>query len=423
MEGIFLTGTVRRMARVLWRYQSASPLGAAWFLAIIAVAFVACQSNDPVSAKQPPTAKEAKVPQQVQTVAVREMPLERTVTVLGSLAAHDQATLSVKVPGRLASIPVDFGSVVQRGQLIAQVEPRDYQLRLQQAEAALAQARVRLGLSPQGTNDRVDPEQTSTVRQTRALLEEARQNRDRLASLSDRGFVSRSEFDSAEATYKVALSRHQDAIEEIRNRQALLMQRRSELEIARQQLADTAVFAPFDGMIQTRHASIGEYLAAGMPVVSLVRMDPLRLRAEVPERAAPSVRAGQKIRVTIEGDPTIHGGRVMRLGPTINEQNRMLTIEADVRNNGSLRPGSFARIEIVTDEEDKALTVPTSTIISFAGIEKVLLVHEGKTVEKVVMTGRRADEWVEVTTGVSLGDMVVLNPGNLQAGQIVRVMP
>jgi RND family efflux transporter MFP subunit len=423
MERILLAGTVRRIARILQLYRFESSLGAAWFLIIIAVAFTACQSNDPVSAKQPSTAEEAKSPQQVKAVAIREMSLERTVTVLGSLAAHDQATLSVKVPGRLDTIPVDFGSVVQRGQLIAQVEPRDYQLRLRQAEAALAQARARLGLSPQGTNDRVDPEQTSTVRQARALLEEARQNRDRLASLSERGFVSRSEFDSAEATYKVALSRHQDAIEEIRNRQALLMQRRSELEIARQQLTDTAVFAPFDGMVQTRHASVGEYLAAGMPVVSLVRMDPLRLRAEVPERAAPSVRAGQKIRVMIEGDPTVHEGHVMRLGPTINEQNRMLTIEADVRNNGSLRPGSFARVEIVTDEEDKALTVPTSTIVSFAGIQKVLLVHDGKTVEKVVTTGRRADEWIEVTTGVSLGDMVVINPGNLQAGQIVHVAP
>ena len=76
---------------------------------------------------------------------VAEKPMERSTVALGSLAAFDQATVSVKVPGRLRSISVDLGSVVQQGQLIAQIDPQDYQLRVQQAEAALAQARARLG--------------------------------------------------------------------------------------------------------------------------------------------------------------------------------------------------------------------------------------------------------------------------------------
>jgi len=391
-------------------------------LAALTVALSACESGHPASAKQTQAGEEGQAAKQVKTIAVRKMPVERAVTVLGSLAAYDQATLSTKVPGRLGHIPVDFGSLVEQGQTIAQIEPRDYQLRLQQAEAALAQARARLGLSPTGTEDQVDPEQTGTVRQARALLDEARQNRERLAALAKKGFVAKAEFDSADAAYKVALSRHQDAMEEIRNRQALLMQRRSELEIARQQLVDTRIHAPFDGVIQTRSASVGEYLAAGAPIVTLVRMDPLRLRAEVPERSAPSVRAGQKVRVTVEGDSHVYEGQVLRLSPTINEQNRMLTIEADVRNNGTLRPGSFARVDIVTDEADRVLTVPSRAIVTFAGIEKVLVVQDGKAVEKSITIGRRADEWAEVTAGVNIGDMVVIEPGNLQSGQLVTVV-
>jgi len=151
-------------------------------------------------------------------------------------------------------------------------------------------------------------------------------------------------------------------------------------------------------------------------------MDPLRLRAEVPERSAPSVRAGQKVRVTVEGDSHVYEGQVLRLSPTINEQNRMLTIEADVRNNGTLRPGSFARVDIVTDEADRVLTVPSRAIVTFAGIEKVLVVQDGKAVEKSITIGRRADEWAEVTAGVNIGDMVVIEPGNLQSGQLVTVV-
>ncbi len=92
-------------------------------------------------------------PKQVKVARVIDTPLERTTVALGSLVAFDQATISVKVPGRLRSITVDLGSLVQRGQLIAQIEPQDYQLRVQQAEAAMAQARVRLGLPATGTND------------------------------------------------------------------------------------------------------------------------------------------------------------------------------------------------------------------------------------------------------------------------------
>ena len=110
----------------------------------------------------------------MKTARVEETPFGEAVTVNGTLAAFDQTTASVKVPGRLRTITVDLGSVVRRGQVIAQVEQQDYNLRVQQAEAALAQARARLGLSPDGRDDRVSAEQTGTVRQARALLDEAR---------------------------------------------------------------------------------------------------------------------------------------------------------------------------------------------------------------------------------------------------------
>lgn len=359
---------------------------------------------------------------QVKVVKVSEMPVGASVQVTGALAAQDEATVSVKVPGRLKSLPVDLGSVVRRGQLVAQVEQQDYQLRVQQAEAALAQARVRLGLQPDGADEKVDLEQTGTVRQARAQMDEARKARERAASLVESGVIARSEFESADAALKVSISKYQDAVEEIRNRQGLLAQRRSELAIARQQLADTTVVAPFDGVVQERKASAGEYLAAGAPVVTVVRVNPLRFRAEVPERDAASVRSGQQVRVTVEGAPQTYTGRIVRLSPTITEQSRMLVVEADVANDGSLRPGSFARGDIVTSDTSTAVTVPSGAIVNFAGIEKVILVQNGKALEKSVTTGRRMGDLTEVVSGVNVGDAVIVNPGNLQSGMAVQVV-
>lgn len=400
----------------------AAALSACLIFSLIAGSFFssACKSDYPASARQ--SRGEAGPARQVKTVAVVETPFGETVTANGTLAAFEQTTVSVKVPGRLRAISVDLGTVVSRGQVIAQLEPEDYKLRVQQSEAALAQARARLGLTPSGTDDNVNPEDTATVRQARAVLDEARFNRDRAARLVEQGVIAKADFDSANASYKVAEGRYQDAFEEIRNRQAVLAQRRSELALARQQLKDTAIYSPLTGIVQERLASVGEYLAAGAPLVNVVKMDPLRLRAEIPERDSRNVQNGQSVRVTVEGDANVYVGQIRRLSPVIAEQNRMLVVEADVRNDGRLRPGSFAHAEIVTNDSKMAITVPNNAIVTFAGIEKVIVVQNGKALEKPITTGRRYGEWTEIVAGINLGEKVIIDPGNLQSGQAVEVV-
>jgi RND family efflux transporter MFP subunit len=392
------------------------------FLLILGAGLLTACKSDPAAARQGRDGGDAKEPRKVKTVAVVETPFGETVTASGTLAAFDQTTVSVKVPGRLRTISVDLGTVVSRGQVIAQLEPEDYKIRVQQAEASLSQARARLGLDPAGTDDNVDPDKTATVRQARAVLDEARFNRDRAAKLVEQGVIAKADFETANATFKVAEGRYQDAYEEIRNRQGVLAQRRSEVALARQQLKDTAVYAPLDGIVQEKRASVGEYLASGAPVVNIVRMDPLRLRAEIPERESRNVHSGQNVRVTVEGDPNVYLGQIKRLSPVITEQNRMLMVEADVRNNGSLRPGSFAHAEIVTNDAKMAITVPSNAIVTFAGIEKVIVVQNGKALEKPITTGRRSGEWTEIVSGVNLGEKVVVDPGNLQSGQAVAIV-
>jgi RND family efflux transporter MFP subunit len=397
-----------------------SPITLVAVLVCTAIFFASCKSDYPASGRGA-GADGKSAPRQVKTAKVVEIPVGETVTVNGTLTAYDQVTTGVKVPGRVQTITVDLGSVVRKGQGIAQLEQQDYKLRVQQAEAALAQARARLGLSPDGADDRVSAEQTGTVRQAKAVLDEAKLKRERAAKLVEQGIVSRAELDTADSEQKVAISRYQDALEEIRNRQGLLAQRRSELALAKQQLADTTVYAPMGGIVQEKRASVGEYLAAGAPVVDIVRTDPLRLRVEIPERESHNVRNGQTVRVTVEGDANSYQGFIKRLSPTISQQNRVLAVEADVRNEGGLRPGAFVRAEIVTNQSSTAATVPINAIVTFAGIEKVIIIENGKAVEKPVTTGRRGPDWIEIKSGVSVGQSVVVDPGNLQSGQAVIV--
>jgi RND family efflux transporter MFP subunit len=396
--------------------------GRSLLLAVLALGLFGCRGELPAAAqdkpKPPPPAREVRV------VPAAERALTRTIAATGTLAAEDQVTLSAKVAGRVEAIDVDLGSRVRRGQAVARLDQTDFKLRVEQAEAALQQARARLGLTPSGKDEAVEPERTSIVRQARAVLDEARLTRDRSVKLLEQQFIARAQLDTAEANLQVAEGRYQDALEEVRNRQAVLAQRRSELDLARQQLADTVVTAPVDGAVSQRQASPGEYLAAGAAMATLVRIHPLRLRVSVPEREASGVRVGQLVRLTIDGDPTAYTGRVVRLAPLVQELNRTLTVEAEVPNErGILRAGAFARAEIVTDASQPVVMVPASALVVFAGVEKVLVVRGGKTAELRVQTGRRLGEEIEILEGLKRGESVVDRPGNLTGGQAVSVKP
>ena len=355
----------------------------------------------------------------VKTVQAQIRPIERSVTVTGSFNAREQSTLSVKVPGRLEKIVVDIGSVVRKGDLLAQIERDDYELRVKQAEATLSQARARLGLSPQGDDDTVDPEETPTILQAKAVLEEARKNRDRIKQLTQEKILAQSELDTAEAAHTVAASRYQDALQDVRERQAMLVQRRAELNLAQKQLVDTTINSPFDGIIQQRRASPGEFLEMGTPLLNIAAVNPLRLRLEVPERESSQVTPGQPIRVMVGGNTNVYAAEISRVSPMLSESNRMLVVEADVPLAAGLKPGLFAQASIIINTNDPALLIPESAIANFVGIEKAFIVKDHKAVEKSVSTGRRKNGFVEVRSGLTAGDVVILNPTKMRSGQAV----
>jgi RND family efflux transporter MFP subunit len=252
------------------------------------------------------------------------------------------------------------------------------------------------------------------------VLEEASLRRERAQKLYADQLMARSDLDAAESAYLVADGRYQDARDEVLNRLAVLAQRKAELDLAGQQLRDTVLTAPFDGSVRERHVAVGQFVAVGQPVVTIVRTHPLRLRLAVPERDAAALRVGQSVALGIEGDPQQHAGRVVRLSPAIEENSRTLMVEAEVPNpDGALRPGSFAKATIVTAASEPVVLVPLTSIVTFAGMEKVLIVQEGRVVERRVRTGRRQAEVAEILEGIAPGDHVIVEPGSLVGGQAV----
>jgi RND family efflux transporter MFP subunit len=372
----------------------------------------ACSRREPPTQPPPP-------PVPVALAQATQRPIERFLTVSGSLLAKEQTPVSARVAGRIQSLPADLGSRVQAGQLLAELEPRDFELRVQQSRALLGQARARLGLPLDGDDDTVSLDDTSLVKEAQAVLAQAAGDRERVLQLNRQGIASASDLESANAAFTVAQSRLADALEEARTRAAVLRQRRAEYELARKQLADTRITAPFDGVISERLANLGQHIELGAPIFTLVQADPLRLRLEIPERDAPRVAAGQPVRLRLTGDTNVYHGTLRRLSPALIEASRMLVVEAEVPANGALRPGAFVRSEIVIDPAQTAVTVPSDALQTFAGVEKVFLFESGKAVERRVTTGVRGAGWIEITTGLKGGESVIRTPAGLVQGRAV----
>ena len=380
----------------------------------------ACSRNQ----RSPETTAEAKATAAAPTVDVAtavaiSRGLQRGVEVVGSLVADEEVVVSAQAPGELAQLNVDFGSFVARGQIIAQIDSRDAKLKVEQAEATLKQTMARLGMKE---GEKFDPIRNPDVRVAKAQLDWEKMNLDRQTKLVENGDISRAVYDQAATTHNLALARYQASVDAVNQQLAVVEQQRAALNLAKKAITDTVVRSPINGAVKEKHASRGAYLAVGGRIVTLVKIDPLRLRADIPEYAAGAVRTGQTMTLKVESFPDrAFTGRVVRIGPSLNEQTRALTIEAQVSNPSNLlRPGMFAKSTLITAKDAPAVMVPRRAVQIIAGLNKVFVIENGRASERIVKTGASDGDLIEVIEGVRSGENVATNNlDKLQEGSAV----
>lgn len=349
-------------------------------------------------------------PPHVEVVAVARRPWPLTVRVQGTLVEDESAMIGAKVAGKVKEILVDLGTQVEAGQVVARLDTEEFDILVRQAEAQVAQARATLGLKGDTPDSQLDPRKAAPVLQEMALLEEARLNLNRARRLTDKSVFTQEEVQTRESTFQVAEARYASSLNAVQENIALLALRRAELALALQNQQDAVLKAPFAGIIQQRSVAPGTYVNVGQSVATLVRIDPLRFRAGVPERAATGVKVGQSVRVSLEGQPAPVELTISRISPSLDVSSRALTIEADLPNPaGQWRSGLFAEGEILVDADQLALAVPLASIVAFGGVEKVWIVKENQASPRAIRTGRRSVDFVEVVDGLEAGEIIVSN--------------
>src|SRR5712671_4164065 len=389
-------------------------------LAVVVVVSAACSNGEAGSknaARPQPPAREVTLAQ------ATTINLPRVLPVTGTLSPQEELVLGFQVAGRLLELKAEAGDRCEQDQQLAALDHRDFELEVQRAQAAVTTARMKLGLVDEVTPAQLDLEATATVREARAVLADARLARDRLQELVAQNLRAQSDLDAAVAAFEVAQSRVQRAHDDVRTWLGALQQSIVELEISKKRRQDAVISAPWPGKVALRQGTAGQFLAAGAPVFTLLRIDPLRLRLLVPERMSHEVLLGQNVLFTVDGEPAgEHQGKVVRTRPDIDRQSRTLLVEAEVENHdGSLRAGGFCRARIVVEERQEVVVVPRAAVLSFAGVDRVFVLKDGKASEQLVTLGRDAGELVEVVQGLPAGSAVIGEARGLVAGTPVVV--
>jgi multidrug efflux pump subunit AcrA (membrane-fusion protein) len=363
---------------------------------------------------EPGTANDAEGPTRkppakaIDTEPVRREAVNRTVNVSGTLAAENEVTVSSQAEGVVSRILADLGDRVGSDQVLVELDREKLQYNLDQQKAALARSLARYGANEPGHLPPI--EQTPDVKRAAAELNQAKRGFDRAAELSKRQLVSQQGLDDADAALRTKQAEYDSALQNAKNMAADIDASNAAVRLAERQLRDASIRAPFDGYVQERMVSLGELVKEQMPVMKIVRVDPLKVIAEIPEGLGPWVQSGQAVDLQVDAYPDrAFTGKVSRISPSVNQQTRAFPFEALVPNpQGLLKPGTFVRVKLTTNHIEQLLTLPYSALQYRYGVNRAYVVTGDTIVGREVKVGDRLGDRIEILGGVEAGDVVAL---------------
>jgi len=311
------------------------------------------KAQDEQGGEKPAASQQRALP--VETAKAQIRPISQQITAVGTLTSNESVMIAAEIAGRVTEIDFSEGQRARAGQVLARLDSAILEAQRDKAEASLTLSRANL--------ERADV----------LYRDEA---------------ISQRERDEASAQWRLD---------------------EASLRLAEAQLGKTVLLAPFDGILGLRHVSIGEYVLPGQPIVTLDDTDPIKVDFRVPEVYSPRLKSGQMVQVSIDATPgRTFTGEVYAVDPTVDPKSRSLLVRARVPNReGTMRPGMFAQIKLVTQERSDSLMIPEEALLTRGQDRFVYKIVDGVVAESSVTTGLRQRGLVEILEGLSPGDTVI----------------
>ncbi len=376
--------------------------------------------------------------------------LEVILGYTGDILPGRQTPIFAKTSGYIRALRADKGQFVKEGQLLVEIEPTEMENALDQARAALATALAGLQVARSNLESaRANLlNQQANLAKAQAVLANDRRQADRMAELFGKGLVSAQERDNArtafessqaavgaqDAQVQVARVQIETSESQVQLAQTQIEQQRSALRMAQMRLDDTRIVAPFTGYISQKNLDVGAAVSsqaaatsnASVAILILQDINPVKIQIEVPERDVARVRVGNAVRLTVDAYPDRRfSGTVARVVHSLDPRTRTMGVEVEIPNPEQLlKPGMYARVQLVLEVRRGALLVPLEALVGSETRPAVLVVREGKVATQTVVLGAEDGGLVQVTRGLRPDDQVIVQGKELvREGQTVKAVP
>ncbi len=331
--------------------------------------------------------KEKVEPEKLVNVRVWSAEIRKVQPYLqttGTLKPDEEVIVSTEVDGIVKKIHVEEGTNVGIGTLLAEINDTDYVQDLRRSEAALRQAEAQRANA------------SGSFKRLHALYKEE--------------LITKQQFD--DISTKVALA------------EAELERARATLSISRERLSRTKIYSPIVASVKEKKVSVGDFVRNGMPLLQIIRTNPLKLSFTISEKDVAGLKIGQDVVFTVDAfSDQKFQGKLSLLFPNVEERTRTLQAEAIVPNvKKTLRPGYFARVQIFTQAARDAVVVPITALLYDGPTIRVFVVNGNQATERIIKTGNKYGEHVEVIDGLKENEqVVVVGQNNLSEGVKVNV--
>ena len=293
--------------------------------------------------------------------------LKSSITAVGTLLPNEQVDLISEAAGKVVGIYFEEGKPVSKGQLLLKVDDEELQAQLRRAEYQLKLTGERL-------------------------------NRQQI--LLEKDAVSREEFDHVQTDYNIL---------------------QTDIDLLKTKIAKTEIRAPFAGTIGFRGVSLGSFLQPNTIITRLIDYSKLKLEFAIPEKYGSLYLPGKKIDFTTEVSPKELEAVVYAVDPKVDIATRTITVRGLYNNtSGKLTAGMFARVNLIVDQSDEVLLIPTQSVVQEMDGKKVWIISNGKAKSQPITTGYRTNEQVEVLTGLQPGDTIMVT-GLMQVREGIAV--
>jgi len=305
----------------------------------------------------------------VRVAAVEQKARPSSEEVVGTVRAKLRAAIEAKVSGRIEALLVAPGQMVKAGELIAQLDAREIQAKLDQALAMREQA-------------------TKDLARARDLMEKK--------------ITTQAEFDSVQARERVAVG----LVKETET-----------------MLGYTKLIAPFNGIVTRKLADVGDLATPGKSIIEMEDPSALRFEADVPEALIANVKLGAKLPVRVGAVPTPIEGIVVEMAPVADPASRTFLVKLDLPPTEAARSGQFGRVWVATGES-RTIRVPAAAIVARGQMETVFVAAKDHAQLRIVRTGKRTDREIELLSGINPGESVVIEGAEqLRDGQPITLKP